>query len=394
MTFVASPRSGYRLNLVVPTLGAARTFGGIRTAIDVFEAIADETVERRIVSVGRSTSGADAAVPAYTRVTAGEDPTEPLQLAALDRPWAPLAIRQDDVFVATYWTTAELVGRIRRWQAETHDHAPDHSAYVIQDFEPAFFPWSAQWMLARATYDAPAETVAIFNTSLLQDHFHASGIGFEHEFAFEPRLLPALRRAIASPAILRSRTIVVYGRPGIPRNAFPAIVDGLRAWRANDPNAAEWTVISVGEAHPEVDLGGGVALRSIGKLDLDAYATVLRGSAIGVSLMISPHPSYPPLEMAHLGMLVLTNGFGAKDLSTWHTNIRSVADVSAETIAAELSALCRRFEADPEIGLRGRSARPDFTSDAPQFPFATEVAELLRRGAGTDRTPSPRPAPD
>ncbi len=74
--------------------------------------------------------------------------------------------------------------------------------------------------------------------------------------------------AMAAPAVPRSRTIVVYGRPGIPRNAFPAIVDGLRAWRASDPNAAEWAVISVGEVHPDIDLGGGAMLRSRGKLDL------------------------------------------------------------------------------------------------------------------------------
>ena len=77
---------------------------------------------------------------------------------------------------------------------------------------------------------------------------------------------------------------------------------------------------------------------------------------------------------------MLTNGFGAKDLSSWHDNIRSVADVSAATLASELSALCRRFEADPDVGQLGRSARPDFTSDEPQFPFASELAGLLRRG--------------
>ena len=49
-------------------------------------------------------------MPAYSRVAVGDDPAEPFQLVALDRPWAPLAIREDDVFVATYWTTAELVG--------------------------------------------------------------------------------------------------------------------------------------------------------------------------------------------------------------------------------------------------------------------------------------------
>ena len=177
---------------------------------------------------------------------------------------------------------------------------------------------------------------------------------------------------------------MVYGRPGTPRNAFPAIIDGLRAWRAGDANAASWRVLSVGQGHPDIDLGGDAVLESIGKLDIPAYASLLRESAIGVSLMISPHPSYPPLEMAHLGLLVLTNRFAGKDPSTWHTNIRSIDDVSAASIGAALSELCRRFEADPDVGRTGTSGRPDYTSDEPQFPFATQLADDLRNGVGQD----------
>jgi hypothetical protein len=381
---VPSPSAEYRLNLVVPTVEAARTFGGIRTALDLFEAIGSEVGDRRIISLKGSAVGAGDATRGYRPVEPGEDPPISMQFVALERQGAPLAVRANDVFVATFWTTAEVVARIRRWQAATYGRAPDRFAYVIQDYEPGFYPWSAESMLARATYGQPNETVGIFNTSLLRDYFHEVGIRFGDEFAFEPRMLPELRAAMAAPSIRRSRTILVYGRPATPRNGFGSIVDGLRAWSASDPNAAGWQVLSVGQTHPEIDLGGGLLLRSIGKLDLGAYAALLREAAIGVSLMVSPHPSYPPLEMAHLGMLVLTNRFADKDLAAWHSNISTTDDISAEGLAARLSELCRRFEADPDAGAAGRSSRPEFVSDESQFPFAADVAAELRRGAGSE----------
>jgi len=388
----SSPRTGYRLNLVLSTLESARTFGGIRTAVDLFEAVAGDAQERRIISVGGIGPLAGGPLAAYKVVSAEADPADPLQAVSLGKPGATLAVRPDDVFVATFWTTADLVGRIRRWQVATNGSAPPRFGYVIQDFEPGFYPWSAQWMLARATYADAAGTVGIFNTSGLRDYFHSTGIQFATEYTFEPRLLPTLRQAMASPPVVRSRTIVVYGRPGTPRNAFPAIIDGLRAWRAGDANAGSWRLVSVGQEHPDMDLGGGAVLESIGKLDIPAYASLLRESAIGVSLMISPHPSYPPLEMAHLGLLVLTNRFAGKDPSTWHSNIHSIDDVSAASIGTTLSELCRRFEADPDVGRSGASGRPEYTSDEPQFPFAAQLAADLRydvgRGGGGDPTRS------
>jgi hypothetical protein len=385
---VRSPRTGYRLNLLLPTVEGARTFGGIRTALDVFGAIGGDVAERRIVSLAGPDVDAGAAFGAYANVAPGDDPADPLQFVTLDEPGAPLGVRADDVFVATFWTTAELVARLRRWQAATYGRAPDRFGYLIQDFEPGFYPSSALSELARATYRDPAGTIGVFNTALLRDYFHDSGIRFEREFAFEPRILPELRAAMAEAPVRRTKTIVVYGRPGTPRNALPAIVDGLRAWRASDPAAGGWTVLSVGQTHPDIDLGGGMVLHSIGKLDLGAYATLLRTSAVGISLMISPHPSYPPLEMSHLGMLVLTNGFAGKDLSTWHSNIASTDDLSAESMAAHLAELCRRFEADPEAGATGRPLRPDFTATVPQFPFVPELAAALASSPGAD-LPSP-----
>ena len=171
-----------------------------------------------------------------------------------------MAVGPDDVFIGTFWPTAAWIADVRAWQRATYGRMPARFGYVIQDWEPGFYPRSAQSMLARGTYDDADGTVAVFNTGLLRDAFHAEGVRFAHEFAFEPRLSATLRAAAASPTRPRARRIVVYGRPGKPRNAFPLIVDGLRAWVERRDDAGDWQVVSAGQAHDPVDLGRGVRM--------------------------------------------------------------------------------------------------------------------------------------
>ena len=381
-----SREAGYRLNLVIPTVNANATFGGVQTALDVFEAIGAADARRRIITLDVVDGTATDLLRTYPLKTAIEDSSDSLQVVSVaESAGATLPIGPKDVFVSTFWTTADLARRFRRWQAQEYGAAPALFGYVIQDFEPGFYPWSAQYLLALATYHLTDETVAVFNTGLLRDYFHRAGITFKHEFAFEPNLPAQLRSHSPSPSHPRQRRIVVYGRPRSRRNAFPLIVDGLRAWQASYGGSTQWTVVSAGQPHPDVDLGSGLSLRSLGKLTLDDYSTLLAESAIGISFMVSPHPSYPPLEMANLGMLVLTNRFADKDLSTWHTNITSLREVSAEGIADDLADLCRRFDADPGVGGRGSSRGPDPLAVGSPLSFGVEVADLLRAGAAEER---------
>jgi hypothetical protein len=121
-------------------------------------------------------------------------------------------------------------------------------------------------------------------------------------------------------------------------------------------------------------------MRALGKLDLEPYGSLLRESAVGLSLMVSPHPSYPPLDMAHLGMRVVTNGFGPKDLSTWHENITSVPSLTAASIGDAVAAATAAFEADPAGGDGAKPLRDDFLAEGPVFPFADTLAERLMAG--------------
>jgi hypothetical protein len=287
-----------------------------------------------------------------------------------------MPVTAGDIYLTTQWITAYLAQRSAESQAGLFGTAPNRMGYLIQDFEPGFYPYSTDHVLCDSTYRSPVPQIAVFNSSFLHDYFRRQGYSFEREYCFEPRLNSRLRELLAPqqrPA--KKRQILVYGRPSTPRNAFPLLLEGLRLWAG--PHWKEWQVVSAGEQHPDVPLGHGLVLHSVGKLSLDQYASLLHESAVGASLMISPHPSYPPLEMAHYGVLTVTNRFASKDLATWHDNIVSLDRCTPEAIAEALAGQCVRFLNDPETGYRGRSRAPGYLENTPPFDFLPGLAQDL-----------------
>jgi len=378
----AASAGGARLNLLVPTLSPARAFGGTRTALDLFDALAPRFPRLRVVAFQPIPEAALASLDGFELANPGDERAPDRAAVAVPRGHGAeqhLAVGAEDVFLATFWTTAELAARLVRWQAATFGGEPRPFAYLIQDFEPGFYPWSAQSELARATYPGGAPTIAVINSGLLKAYLDSQGIAFDDPLTFEPRIDARLRPLLSEKPGERRRRVVVYGRPETPRNAFPLLVDALRAW-VEAGGGGGWEVVSAGRSHSPVELGRGLRMRSVGKLDIEAYGSLLRESALGVSLMVSPHPSYPPLDMAHLGLRVVTNAFGPKDLSTWHENIVSAAALTAGAIADAITSQASAFEADPAAGDRARPLRPDYIGDGPLFPFADTLAERL--GAG------------
>jgi len=62
-------------------------------------------------------------------------------------------------------------------------------------------------------------------------------------------------------------------------------------------------------------------------------------------LMVSPHPSYPPLEMAAFGMGVVTNRYDNKRLDETMANVVSLESMTPESISAALTAQIDAYEA-------------------------------------------------
>jgi hypothetical protein len=106
---------------------------------------------------------------------------------------------------------------------------------------------------------------------------------------------------------------------------FDLSVEALATWIEESKLTADSVeLVSLGERHDDIALPNGVVLRSRGKVSWEDYPEVLRSGDIGLSLMLSPHPSHPPLEWAASGIVCVTNLFEGKDLAQYSPNIVSV----------------------------------------------------------------------
>ena len=141
----------------------------------------------------------------------------------------------------------------------------------------------------------------------------------------------------------RNRRIIFYGRPTVKRNAFQLIVSGLRMWSETYPNAEKWEILSLGEHHKNIKLKHNIIM-SCGKMSLKEYAETMAQSSIGISLMVSPHPSYPPLEMSTFGVKTITNKFEGKNLSKFNRNIISLESCSPNSLFEALCEACNQYE--------------------------------------------------
>jgi len=350
ISFSVTPRPSVstmkRLNLLLPSISIEHVFGGINTALQYFEKIAAAGgFQRRIIVINAEPQGGDIEdiFSGYRLTGCEEDGKADAEILPCRKKEVAVPVSAADYFFSTAWWTAYCAQKMVDWQANRYSQDPRPIIYLIQDFEPGFYPWSSEYLIAESTYKYRGPQVALFNTKLLKDYFNRSGYHFKHEFYFEPVLNErVMRHKDELKPFHKKRQILVYGRPSTPRNAFSLILESLKRWAERQPDARQWKIISVGEKHRDMDLGHGAAVISKGKVSLAEYARLLAESSVGVSLMVSPHPSYPPLEMAEYGLHVITNNFQSKDLSHRYGNIISLERCMPEDIAGALLAAAQR----------------------------------------------------
>lgn len=354
--------SDKRLNLLVPSINQEHMFGGIATAIKFFDKIAESgNFKKRIILTDAAPNSPDLArFSEYSFLRPEEDDTSDMQIVPFnDRYNKTIPIGKNDYFLATAWWTAYFVQRLSKWQSQEYNQPIKKLIYFIQDFEPGFYPWSSHYLLAESTYKYEGPQIAVFNTNLLKEFFNKEGYTFEHEYSFEPVLNERLQHYIENEqtSIKKKKQILIYGRPSVPRNAFTLIVEALKIWVWKQSDVCEWSIISAGEKHPIIDIGNGLKIYSKGKMSIEEYAETLAESSIGISLMVSPHPSYPPLEMASFGMKVITNSFANKDLSKVHTNVCSLDVCTPDRLALEIFRMCNGMDIESVKINKGNSIK-------------------------------------
>lgn len=376
-----APSTRPRLNLILPTLHPKHVFGGITTALKTFEAIADalgDTYDRRILCTTTHHDLPSALLrPAYRHIQLN-DPNEDLPRTLLDLANPEIGdvpVRAGDIFMTTAWWTANCGMQLQDAQAAIFG-AASKMIYLIQDHEVDFYARSSVSGLAQATYGRPNETIALINSEeLARFMIDRYGLTDAQVVRYEPNPQVAANVTLKP----RERLILIYGRPTVQRNCFNTLIAGLRIWQSLSPEqAGQWRILSIGESF-DVGLADGVANFDVsGKLSLEEYGSVLSRAAVGVSLMASPHPSYPPLEMAAAGIATVTNRFENKDLTLRNSAFINIDHLTPEAVAQGLARAVAI--AEPRIGQQFTgSPIVDIPCSLPTFK-AESLAERLRSG--------------
>lgn len=356
--------------VLVPTLNPTEIFAGILTALDIGLGLAARGYRVRFVATDLPVSSAAVSRGFLVQRLSAHDMASgtPDRIALhCGVSSATLPGHKADIYLATAWWSAHIARRLIDAHAlEQHDFF-----YLIQDFEPNFYAWGSEFADAMASYDLGFTPV--FNTTLLRDYFADQGFDFAtpDRLAFRPSIsIDRYARGVRPPTPARRR-LALYGRPEVARNMYPIALEALADFiRAEALDPAQIELVSIGMAHKTVAMPRGVMLESLGKLPWDEYPAYLCGIDVGLSLMYSPHPSHPPIEMAASGVRVVTNTFGPKDLSILSPAIAAVPPTAPDITAA----LSRAWHA---------GAVPDAHRQINMDPLGQTLDGMLDQLAGT-----------
>lgn len=300
-----------RVNLVLNSFTTSQAFAGVTTAVSTAVRAATrlghplrvillrdpgESLERTAQTLGQLIESAGFA----------EGLAADLEISV---PASPVTggFHTEDVWIATYWTTAVAIQRA----VDDGVARPDRVLYLVQDWEPGFMPWGAQHVLAVNTYSAGFQMVV--NSSPLAEFIRdQTGIELPEQAVFGPQVdVGPIHEAAHrwTPVEPDRPRVLYYARPSKPRNLFSLGVDALRLWAAQLPAGVRPVVTFAGEDLPPLDIGDRMDVSMVGKTDLVEYYDLVANTDIGLALMYSPHPSHLALELPMAGIPTVTNEF-------------------------------------------------------------------------------------
>jgi GT2 family glycosyltransferase/glycosyltransferase involved in cell wall biosynthesis len=195
-----------------------------------------------------------------------------------------------DASIATLWVTAYSVA---------HVPGTRRRFYLIQDFEPMFYPAGTNYALAEESYRLGL--YGLCNTPRLLDIYRRDYGGEGH--AFVPAVDPTVFHAEGRAPLDHDRpvTIFLYARPGHWRNCWEIASLALDELKAKLGDQVR--IVTAGSwARPD-ELGRGI--EHLGLLDYRDTGALYRSCDAGIALTLSEHPSYLPLELMACGAPVV-----------------------------------------------------------------------------------------
>jgi hypothetical protein len=328
-----------RMNFLLPTLDSEISFGGYAAVLQWIRKFRASGCALRILICDDAKFNEELARFQLGQHAGLADIAQSIEIRNISLKQERLPVRAADRFFAySAWTAL--------WAAHFARHTDEKNfLFLVQEYEAVFHPNDSFRAVVESAYRLPH--VPVFNSRALADYFRAKRLGvFARQdagaepawFSFEHALLPVSKPTLDQMAERKTRRLLFYARPEAhaARNLFEIGVLALRKALRQGVFDSRWTFHGIGalSENTVVELLRGVPLTLLPKTSAQAYARMLGDHDVGMSLMMAPHPSLLPYEMAAAGLVVVTNRYDYRD-AAWFAAI-SGNIVSAE---AEVDAL-------------------------------------------------------
>lgn len=332
-----SNRAVERVNTLISIIDFKYFFGGYIGMFNLSKRLAVEGFKVRMIIVEECKYEPDVWRQEIKKYEGLEDFFDRVEVVYAFSRSEPIEVSEKDVFLATSWWTAHVANHARKYL---------HSKrflYFSQEYEPAFYRMGTCSALALESYAFPH--YSIFSTEILREYFRQNRLGvFKEGEQSGDECSVAIENAILKFEINKERMmnkgkkkVLFYARPEehASRNMFELGIIALsNVIGGGYFDAGNWEFCGIGsveDVEKKVTLYDDISMRLLPKKSLNEYKGLLSEFDIGLSLMLSPHPSIVPLEMAAAGMLVVTNTFANK-------TAERLRGISANIIPAEPTA--------------------------------------------------------
>lgn len=313
MPILTSSSNVPKVVIVTDSVSSGSLFGGVGTAL-ILGKLLSQRMARSLCIVTR-TQPADPRTVLKTLEAQGIRNTGKIEFIFAPpgvRPCIPTNDR--DLFITTsWWTTASTLRSVPARRV----------VYLLQEDERMFYPLGDDHLKCSEVL-ANSQLQFVVNSKLLFNHFASennavsrNGLYFEPAFPesnhrFEKRKNDKLLFAF-------------YARPNNLRNLYyrglEAIANSIDS-KILDPELWEFAFFGKDLIATELPRGIKPLLRQ--NMSWDEYAHFIRKVDLGLSLMYTPHPSYPPLDIAASGGVCVTNQYqNKKSLLQYSGNIIS-----------------------------------------------------------------------
>jgi hypothetical protein len=195
--------------------------------------------------------------------------------------------------------------------------------YLLQEDERTFYPYGDDRLHSSITFRNPTIKF-IVNSKLLFDalvnngfeNIRENGTWFEPAFSDKSFYMEEFPHN-------DKLNFFFYARPNNLRNLFYFGLKVIKqAVEQNILNPSDWDFFFLGKDIPDILIVKDTKPYVYQNLPWSEYADVIRDMDLGLSLMYSPHPSYPPLDLAASGAVVVTNKYKNKQaLDMYSKNI-------------------------------------------------------------------------